>query len=106
MADFVWHGRTLRSIRELLDAAQEVRTRKEARAFLNAYEAVTPHARENLGYALGYLGPQKRKRLYALFAECNHPVFGHGFGRGNDPTQREAFLAGVALGRKKRRERP
>jgi len=104
MSDFIWKGRILKTMGETMQAIQDVRTPEEARAFLMAYEEITPHAKANIGYGLGYCSAAERDRLAALFDGCNHPVFGAGFGRGNNPTPREAFLAGVAAGRKAKRD--
>lgn len=64
------------TIGELLRNAQKCTTRKEAAAFLRAYEAVEPvHAKQNLGYVIGYCSDDERKRLYDLF-DLEHPFFG------------------------------
>jgi hypothetical protein len=96
---WVWDGKEIRTLGELLDAAVSVTTREEAQEFLAAYKAVNEHAAANIGYILGYLNPEERGRLYKLFEECSHPVFGSSFGRGDDPTAKEAFEAGLACGK-------
>lgn len=52
----------------------------------------------NLGYMLGYYDQETRERWYRVLDSVSHPVFGHTFGRGSDPTPKEAFEAGVAAG--------
>jgi len=37
---------------------------------------------------------ETRTKLYGWLEECNHPIFGPGFGRGNDSTPDEAFEDG------------
>lgn len=57
-------------------------------------------ARQNIGYILGYLGEKDRNRIYAALPNVSHPVFGAGFGRGHDPTPKEAIEKGEEMGRK------
>lgn len=103
MSDFIWKNKTLKTMGEVLAAVSAVQTREEAQAFLAAYEKITPHARANIGYGLGYMDRAETERLAALFEGCNHPVFGEKFGRGAYPTSEEAFAIGVAEGRKARK---
>ncbi|MFA5103528.1 MAG: hypothetical protein WC525_10315 [Candidatus Thermoplasmatota archaeon] len=56
-------------------------------------------ARQNVGYILGYFSPEAYKLWYGVLQEVSHPVFGHGFGRGKDPTNEEAFKMGETMGK-------
>jgi hypothetical protein len=58
-------------------------------------------ARSNIGYILGYYSDDVMKRWYANLPDVSHPVFGAGFGRGNDITPEEAFEMGKKMGKKK-----
>ena len=84
---------------DLMDAITKIKTKAEADEFMAVYAKENEHAAANIGYMLGYLDKASRERLYQLFEGCTHPVFGHGFGRGEDPTPEEAFEAGVAMGK-------
>ena len=75
-------------------------TKEDASEVLRQYENYFDNpeiAHKNLGYIFGYCDPEVRKRLYALFP-VDHPAFGHGFGRGDDPSPEEAFKTGEAMG--------
>ncbi len=65
--------------------------RPEAELGNNAAEQV---AASNIGYLMGYYGPEERQRIYGLFEDFNvaHPVFGR-----SEPTASEAMAAGRAL---------
>ena len=87
-----------KNISELLNACCACKTQKDADNVLYKALVDNPHAKENIGYALGYLGKEERDRLYPLFESCNHPIFGSGFGRGGkEPTPVDAFSMGAAL---------
>lgn len=69
---------------------------KDAKKVLGLYEKYcdTPEiAHSNLGYIFGYCNEEDRKKLYSLFP-VNHPIFGTGFGRGDDPSAEDAFRMG------------
>lgn len=51
----------------------------------------------NLGYMLGYYDTETRERWYGLLGSVSHPIFGHGFGCGNDPTPEEALEKGQEM---------
>jgi hypothetical protein len=87
------------TIGDLLKACCACKTEEDANELLNEYKKTNPeYAEQNIGYILGYLGDEERNRLYALFKTCNHPIFGAVFGRGKDPTTKEAFDIGVKMG--------
>lgn len=76
MADFMWDGAKLDTIRDLLDGASKAQREGRAQEFLAAYRAVNEHADQNIGYILGYVEPPERRReLYEAFT-VTHPVFG------------------------------
>ena len=89
-----WKGYTLKSYEDLLHAIVRVADKAEAQEFLRVYEAVNPHARENIGWAVGDLSRDEGRRVLELF-ECPHPVFGTTY-----PTPQEAFDMGRAAGAK------
>lgn len=62
-------------------------------------------ARGNIGYILGYYSGETQELWYGILDNVSHPVFGYGFGRGTNPTPKEAFEMGKALGKKARREK-
>ncbi len=73
-------------------------TKEDAKKVLEQYERYceTPEiARSSLGYIFGYCNEEDIKKLYSLFL-VNHPAFGPGFGRGKEPSFKEA----VEMGRK------
>ena len=87
------------TISSLLDLCLKADTKQEANRIIERYKAVNEHAEQNLGYIFGYCGEKEREKLYRLFI-VNHPVFGSGFGRGKDPTTKEAFDKGVEWAKK------
>jgi len=90
--NFNWGKAT---IGDVLELCLKCKTQKQATRLLEAYRNFEPKfADQNLGYMFGYCSDKNRKRLYKLFP-VNHPVFGSGFGRGEDPTVEEAFRKGV-----------
>lgn len=73
---FVWKGRELRSIQDLLDAMFAIDHAEEAAYFMAQYRKVNEHADKNAGYILGYVEPAARRReMYSLFM-LRHPVLG------------------------------
>ena len=83
---------------ELLQACCKCKTKQEAQEVMRKAEEDNPgYTKGNIGYMLGYLSPEERKRVSALFEDCDHPVFGHGFGRTKDVSAKEAFNAGLNL---------
>ena len=53
---------------------------------------------KNLGYILGYYPVKTRERWYRLLDDVVHPVFGRGFGRGENVTDEQAFHIGKSIG--------
>jgi len=51
-------------------------------------------ALSNLGYMIGYMDEATRRRWYGALPQVSHPIFGVGFGRGEDPTPQKAFEMG------------
>jgi hypothetical protein len=78
----------IKSYSDLLHVIVHITDKAEAQEFLRAYEAVNPHARENIGWAVGDLSREEGRRVLELF-ECPHPVFGMTY-----PTPQEAFNMG------------
>lgn len=77
-------------------------TKEDASEVLKQYEKYcdTPEiAHKNLGYNFGYCNTEDRKKLYSLFT-VDHPIFGHGFGRGSDPSPEDTFKIGENMGDK------
>lgn len=73
---FVWDGKPLETIGQILDTATKAERDHRATEFLAAYRANSEHADANLGYLIGYVEPAERRReLYAAY-DLNHPVFG------------------------------
>jgi hypothetical protein len=90
-----WRGHEIKNYETLLQALVRVENKAEAQEFLLAYEAVNhPHARENIGWAVGDLNREQGRRVMELF-ECPHPVFGTTY-----PTAEEAFRLGMESGEK------
>ena len=48
MAEFLWKGKVLDTIGDVLQAAAACVTREEAQDFMVAYRGITPHADENI----------------------------------------------------------
>lgn len=73
---FVWKGKELPTIRDLMDAMFAIDHAEEAAYFMAEYRKVNAHADANVGYVLGYVEPPERRRgMYALF-QAKHPIFG------------------------------
>jgi len=53
--------------------------------------------KSNLSYYAGYYGEETRERVERLF-KCEHPVFG-AIAKNGVPTAKEAFEAGVRMGK-------
>ena len=82
---------------ELLGACHNCQTQKDAEQVIQKALEDSPHAKENIGYLLGYMGPEERERLYALFSDCNHPIFGSSFGRGKNILPKKLLRQGKFL---------
>lgn len=89
---------------EIGSALCALTTRDEARDFWRHYVAYLSRpdakligrspaevAASNIGYLMGYYGPEERRRVYDLFSEFDvaHPIFGR-----SEPTFDEALAAG------------
>lgn len=99
---------------ESLGRAMNITDPEDAQQYLKAYVAFMQKyldkepdpkgktaeqiAKSNLGYYAGYYDNETRKRVEKLFC-CSHPVFGSIESNGI-PTAEEAFIKGVALGKK------
>jgi hypothetical protein len=59
-------------------------------------------ARDNLGYWAGYYDDETRQRVERLF-RCSHPIFGS-IEKNGPPTPEAAFLAGMRMGEKAKKE--
>lgn len=92
MKDFVWQGKELKTIGDLMDAMGAWKTAEEAQEFMRDFRAHTPHADENIGYLTGYFGRDDMMRLQE-WSGAAHPIFGR-----SAPSPEEAFKKGVALG--------
>ena len=90
---FTWNGKKNSTNGEIMNAIESIQTREDARAFLDTYRAVTPHADENVGYLSGYFDSEKAAAIRQLFG-VKHPVFGD-----KTPTPEEAFQKGLEMGR-------
>lgn len=106
-ARFIWRGKDITRYGDLGSALCSLETEQDAAELWNAYIEFlsrptarlggrTPHevAGSNIGYLMGYYGDEDRRRVYGLFPQASHPIFGHDFGRGADPTPEQAFEAG------------
>jgi hypothetical protein len=90
--EFVWRGKVMRTLGDLIDAIVALTSREQAQEFIAAYRETTPHADENAGYITGYLDADQGAELREWMG-TPHPIFGM-----RTATPREAFLAGVARG--------
>lgn len=73
---FVWEGKQLNTIRDLMDAMFVIDHAEHAAFFMAEYRKANPHADQNIGYILGYVEPPaRRQEMYALFM-VKHPIFG------------------------------
>ena len=88
-----WKGKSLETIGELTDAIGKIETREEAEDFMREYRSENEFADANIGYLTGYFSMEKMMKLQDLFSVV-HPVFGS-----KVPTQKEAFEAGVKIGK-------
>lgn len=91
----IWKGKSLRTMREIFDAALKCKDKEEGTEFLKAYVALgIPEevAKQNLGYFAGYYNQKTMDTVYELFG-AEHPVFGREL-----PGPEKAFAMGVALG--------
>lgn len=88
------------SMGQIVELCLKCETKEDANDLLRQYEKCFDNpaiAGENLGYVFGYYDPETRDKLYSLFT-VDHPIFGHGFGRGYDPSPEEAFKMGEKMG--------
>ena len=72
---FFWKGKPLGTIGALLDGAVDAEKEEQAPEFLAAYRAANEHADANLGYIIGYLDEDSRRRMYAAY-DLTHPTLG------------------------------
>ena len=110
-ARFMWRGEDITQYGALGSALCELETEQDAAEFWNVYveflsrpsarlggKAPEAVAGSNIGYLMGYYGDEERRRVYALFPQASHPIFGHDFGHGGeDPTPAEALAAGARM---------
>lgn len=102
---FEWKGHSCSTVGELGNTLCKIQTKDEAEDFWRAYveylsgpnaeigdRAPESVAGENIGYLMGYYGEDERQRVYSLFSQASHPIFGR---FENSPTPDEAFEAGV-----------
>lgn len=105
-----WKGSEISKYGEIGSALCAIETTAEAGEFFKAYVEYLSRgdaelggkmpddvAASNIGYLMGYYGPEERQRVYTLFARFNavHPIFGR-----MEPSEAQAFEAGkrAALG--------
>ena len=72
---FVFNGKNVATVGDLLDAAVKAYQDGEAGRFLNEYRAVNEHADANLGYVFGYLSEPLRSEVYNAYG-VTHPILG------------------------------
>lgn len=95
---FIWKGKKIETAGELCSALNSL-TEDEAPAFRKAAEGFGPVALSNIGYCIGYLDRETRRKLYK-WLDVEHPIFGK-----TEPTPDEAFEMGKKLGEKARKEK-
>ena len=88
-----YKGKNLDTYSEIVDYALSL-SGEEQEKFVEKYAKSGPYALQNIGYWSGYYGPEKMAKIQEVFKTA-HPIFGR-----MQPTQTEAFEAGVAIGRK------
>ncbi len=91
-----WKGKNLENLGEVLDASVQCSSPEEARAFLALWEIENPHAKDNLGYMIGYLPDASQDRMNEWFG-VQHPVWGR-----RHPTTDEILVKGLLAGLKVR----
>ena len=70
----IWKGESFLTIGDFMTKGIECcLTAEEARAFMAAYRAETPHADVNIGYLSGYYGEADRCRIQEWFGVV-HPI--------------------------------
>ncbi len=80
----------------IIELCLSCETKEDVNELLGLYEKCFDNpavAWSNLGYMFGYYDPETRNKLYSLFT-VDHPIFGHGFGRGDDISPEGAFKIG------------
>lgn len=100
---FVWQGKSLNTIGELMDAmsaiteiADEGERQRTADTFMTEYRAANQHADENIGYLAGYFGHDDMIAALRLF-QTSHPIFG-GPAAADTMTPDKALALGKVLG--------
>lgn len=73
---FVWKGKELKTMGDIMDAAIAITKPAEAKTFMKIYKERNSHAEENLGYMCGYYGKETSDRIRKLF-KVSHPIFGN-----------------------------
>lgn len=109
-ARFIWRGKDVTQYGELGSALCSLKTEQDASEFWDAYVeflsrptaklgGLSPSdvASANIGYLMGYYDREARQRVYGLFPQASHPIFGR---FESEPTPEQALEAGkrFALG--------
>jgi len=103
MADeFIWEGRALRTMGDIMDAVLAIKSEKEARVFMRAYVEHSPmNARANIGYEAGRYDSATAERIWDWF-ECVHPILGR---RHDSWSGDELFKLGMRMEEKVKAEK-
>ena len=72
---FVWKGKELKTVGQIMEAAARLKSLKEGQAFMKLARESSPHADANIGYCTGYLDGKAAARVLR-FTKTSHPVFG------------------------------
>lgn len=80
---FVWKGKTIETGADLHEPLKNLKTKAEAKEFLETYARSVDElgtgmqiASHNLGYFIRYYDEKEYVRLRKLFGDLEHPVYG------------------------------
>lgn len=85
MPEFIWKGRKLRTIQDVMSEISTIRRKPIAQKFLLCYLKINPSAKDTIGYVAAYYDFETCMRIWELF-DVRHPIFGRAY-----PTPQKAF---------------
>lgn len=96
MIYFIWKGKKLKNMGDIMTAALALKDKAEGAAFMDTYREICEYADQNIGYMTGYYSNEQAAKILEL-TDTSHPVFGkHQF------RPEQAFEIGLRRGQESR----